>query len=316
MKIIISESMHTSGIAKLQSIGEVEILPDLWRSKKELLQKINEADALIVRNQTIVDEEVIKEGKHLKVIGRLGVGLDNIDLYAAKKFNVKVVSAKNANSVSVAEYVMAAILSASRSLPQAGEDVNKGNWNRALFTGNEVYGKTLGLIGTGEIGHRLAKRAIAFGMNVIGYDPYVREEDFPFVETGIMKADLHEVLKKGDFISIHTPLTKDTKSLISWNEFQLMKNTGVVINTSRGGIIDETALLKSLDAGQLSGVFLDVLEEEPIKIDNPLLNNHKIIITPHIAGLTNESQERISTIISDEVVNVLQGKHSLSLVRL
>ncbi|MGM7722235.1 hydroxyacid dehydrogenase [Metabacillus sp. Hm71] len=316
MKIIISEMMHPSGISRLQSIGEVELLPDLWKSKKELLQKMSEANALIVRNQTIVDEEVLKAGKNLRVIGRLGVGLDNIDLHAAKKFQVKVVSAKHANAVSVAEYVMAAILTASRSITQAGEDVIKGNWNRALFTGHEVYGKTLGLIGTGEIGHRLAKRAIAFGMTVIGYDPYVREEDFPFVETGIMKADFHEVLKQGDFISIHTPLTKDTKSLISWNEFHLMKKNAVVINTSRGGIIDEAALLKSVEAGHLSGAFLDVLEVEPIKLDNPLLNNHKITITPHIAGLTKESQERISAIISDEVVNVLQGKHSLSLVPL
>jgi D-3-phosphoglycerate dehydrogenase/(S)-sulfolactate dehydrogenase len=316
MKIIISEMMHNSGLSKLQSLGDVEVLPDLWKSKEQLLQKIIGADALIVRNQTIVDEELLRAARNLKVIGRLGVGLDNIDLHTAKQLNVKVVSAKNANSISVAEYVMTVILSASRPLLKANDDVNKGNWNRSLFTGNEIYGKTLGLIGTGEIGHRLAKRAIAFGMNVIGFDPYVRNEDFPFEETGIIKADFHEVLKHGDFISIHTPLTKDTKSLIGIKELKLMKKNGVVINTSRGGIIDEEALFQSVEVGQISGAFLDVLEVEPIKLENQLLKSKKIIITPHIAGLTKESQERISTIISNEVINVLQGRDSLSVVSL
>ncbi len=229
MKIIISEMMNASGITYLQSIGDVEVIPDLWKRKKDLLQKIVDADALIIRNQTIVDKELLSAGVNLKVIGRLGVGLDNIDLHTSKALNVKIISAKHANSVSVAEYVMTAILTASRSILKANESVNKGQWNRSLFTGNEIYGKTLGLIGAGDIGHRLEKRAAAFGMKVVGYDPYIMDTDYPFVETGIAKADFEEVLSLGDFISIHTPLTKETKSLISTREFSLMKKSGIII---------------------------------------------------------------------------------------
>lgn len=314
MKILISESLYKSGIEKLRNIAEVEYIPDLWRNQADLMNKVMDADALIVRNQTVVDQNVIEAGKNLKVIGRLGVGLDNIDLSAAKQRNVKVVSAINANSISVAEYVMAAILTASRSLIQAGEDVKKGNWNRGLFTGNEIYGKTLGLIGTGEIGHRLAKRAIAFGLKVIGYDPYIRKFDYPFEETGIIKSEFDEVLIKSDFLSIHTPLTSETRNLLSTREFNLMKNSGIVINTSRGGIIDEAALLQAIESNQIAGAYLDVLDKEPIQKDHFLLNNSNITITPHIAGLTEESQLRIANIISDEVVKVIQGKESLFIV--
>ncbi|MDR9794114.1 hydroxyacid dehydrogenase [Aeribacillus sp. FSL M8-0235] len=314
MKILISEYIPESGINRMRKIAEVEYNPDLWRNKQELINKIIDADALVVRNQTIVDQEILDAGKKLKVIGRLGVGLDNINLLAAKQRNVKIVSAKNANSVSVAEYVMAVILTASRSIIQAGEDVKKGNWNRKLFTGNEIYGKTLGLIGTGEIGHRLAKRAIAFGMKVIGYDPYIREFDYPFSETGITKVELAEVLKESDFVSIHVPLTNETRNLLSTKEFNLMKKNAIIINTSRGGIVDESALFKAVESGQIAGAYLDVLENEPVEKDYFLLNSSKITVTPHIAGLTEESQERITNIISDEIMKVLEGKESLFLV--
>lgn len=313
MKILISEYIPESGINRMRKIAEVEYNPDLWRNKQELINKIIDADALVVRNQTIVDQEILDAGKKLKVIGKLGVGLDNINLLAAKQRNVKIVSAKNANSVSVAEYVMAVILTASRSIIQAGEDVKKGNWNRKLFTGNEIYGKTLGLIGTGEIGHRLAKRAIAFGMKVISYDPYIREFDYPFSETGITKVELAEVLKESDFVSIHVPLTNETRNLLSTKEFNLMKKCNYYQHFSRG-IVDESALFKAVESGQIAGAYLDVLENEPVEKDYFLLNSSKITVTPHIAGLTEESQERITNIISDEIMKVLEGKESLFLV--
>lgn len=316
MKIVIAESMNAIGVSKLQSLGTVELLPDLWRNKNDLIQRVADADALIVRNQTKVDEAVFRAGKQLKVVGRLGVGLDNIDLAAAKKLHVKIISAKNANAVSVAEYVMAVILTSARQLEKANHDVKKGHWNRTLFTGTEIYGKTLGLIGVGAIGHRLAKRARAFGMEVIGYDPYLSAQDFPFIETGIAKVALDEVLKSGDFISIHTPLTKETRSLIGRRELRLMKKGAVLINTSRGGIVDEESLKPFIGSDHLAGAFLDVLKEEPLTKESGLLKNDKITITPHIAGLTKESQERIADIVSEEVINVLSGKTSLNLVPL
>ncbi|WP_053363465.1 hydroxyacid dehydrogenase [Bacillus sp. FJAT-27251] len=314
MKILISEFLPQSGINHLRNIADVEFLPDLWKSKGGLIEKVRDADALIIRNQTVVDQNVLYAGKNLKVIGRLGTGLDNIDLFTVNQKNIKVVSAKNANAISVAEYVMTAILTSSRNILEAGGDVKKGNWNRNLFTGNEVFCKTLGLIGTGEIGHRLAKRALAFGMKVMGYDPYVRHLDYPFVETGIMKADFEKVLRESDFISIHIPLTSETHYLFSTKEFKSMKKNAVIINTSRGGIIDEAALFEAVTSGLIAGAYLDVLENEPITRDHFLLKNNNISITPHIAGLTEESQERISTIISNEIIKVLNGEDSLFLL--
>jgi D-3-phosphoglycerate dehydrogenase len=315
MKIIISEKMPASGIARLKMVTEVEEIPDLWANKEKFINKIIEADALIVRNQTIVDRDVLAAGKRLKVIGRLGVGLDNIDVRTANRQNIKIVSAQNANSISVAEYVMSAILSANRSLSSAAEDVNLGNWNRQRFTGNEIYGKTLGLVGTGDIGHRIAKRAIAFGMKVVGYEPYLSHLSFPFIETGVEKVQFDRLLKESDFISIHTPLTIETRSMFSSREFNLMKNEAILINTSRGGIVNEHALLKAVELGEITGAYLDVLEKEPVEPDHFLLNNKRIFITPHIAGVTKESQERISDLICEEVVRVLKGMDSLMVVK-
>jgi D-3-phosphoglycerate dehydrogenase len=315
MKIIISEKMSSVGISRLKMTTQVEELPDLWANKEKLINKIKQADALIVRNQTIVDRDVLAAAKKLRVIGRLGVGLDNIDVQTANQQNIKIISAQNANSISVAEYVMSAILSANRSLSRAAEDVNLGNWNRQRFTGNEIYGRTLGLVGTGDIGHRIAKRAIAFGMKVVGYDPYLSDLSFPFIETGIEKIPFHQLLKDSDFISIHTPLTLETTSMFGSTEFSLMKKEAILINTSRGGILDEYALLEAVESGQISGAYLDVLESEPVKADHFLLNNKRIFITPHIAGLTMESQERISDIICGEVLRVLNGRNSLMVVK-
>ncbi|MDM5329300.1 hydroxyacid dehydrogenase [Neobacillus sp. CF12] len=315
MKIIISEKMSSSGISRLNIMGQVEEIPDLWANKEKLINEMIEADALIVRNQTIVDRNVITAAKRLKVIGRLGVGLDNIDLQAANQQKVKIVSAQNANSISVAEYVMSAILNANRSLSIAAEDVNLGNWNRQRFTGNEIYGKTLGLVGTGDIGHRIAKRALAFGMKVVGYDPYLHDLSFPFVETGIEKIPFHQLLLESDFISIHTPLTLETRSMFSSPEFNLMKKEAFLINTSRGGIVNEHALLEAVESGEITGAYLDVLDKEPVEPDHFLLNNKRIIITPHIAGLTTESQERVTNMICEEVVKVLKGMDSLMVVK-
>ncbi|MCI1859549.1 MAG: hydroxyacid dehydrogenase [Sporolactobacillus sp.] len=316
MKVIVSETMGESGIAILQSSADVEILPELWQDKKELLRKTRDADALIVRNQTVVDDELLSAAKQLKVVGRLGVGLDNIALATADKLAIQVISAKNANAISVAEYVMAVLLSTSRSLQAANTDVKRGNWNRSRFMGNELYGKTLGLVGVGEISHRVAKRAIAFGMRVIGYDPNRNSLDYPFSETNLIKAELNDVLRKSDFISLHVPLTKHTRSLIAVEELRQMKRTAVLINSSRGGVVNETALLAALDGGWLAAAYLDVLAIEPVRKDNPLLKNTKVHLTPHIAGLTKESQKRISEIIANEVIRVLQGKRSLNLVHI
>ncbi|MFJ5714212.1 hydroxyacid dehydrogenase [Neobacillus sp. NPDC093127] len=313
MKALITELIWNEGIAELTSHGfEVHYDEGLWGNRKKLLDVVKDYDAIIVRNQTKVDQELLDAGIRLKAVGRLGVGMDNIDLAAAKKRGIQVVYGRHANATSVAEYVMSAMLSANRPLYSAAAESRVGNWNRIKFTGGEIANKTLGLIGLGEISHRVAKRALAFGMQVIGYDPFITEYDHIVSETGIqLIKSLEDVLTESDFISLHVPLTAATHYLISKSELQKMKPTAYIINTSRGGIIDETALAAALNEQTIAGAFLDVLEVEPISQSNQLLSCETAVITPHIAGLTNESQIRTSLLVAKEVVKILKGERSL-----
>ncbi|MET3699437.1 D-3-phosphoglycerate dehydrogenase/(S)-sulfolactate dehydrogenase [Bacillus oleivorans] len=307
MKILITEMIWENGLHLLKQFGDVVYDPQLWQ-KDLLFEKIQDADALVVRNQTNVNEELLDQAPQLKVIGRLGVGMDNIDIPAAKAKNVRIVYAKNANATSVAEYVFAAMFDASRKLFQANSDVHKGNWNRKQFTGFEISGKTLGLIGLGEIAKRVAKRANSFGLHVVGYDPFVSKFDYVLNELNVQPVSLNELLTQSDFVSIHVPLTNETRNLLSIQNLQQMKSTAFIINTSRGGIINEQDLLAAAENQVISGAYLDVIETEPIHPENPLLSNEKIVLTPHIAGLTEESQLRTSELVAEEVGKVLEGK--------
>lgn len=313
MRILITEIIWNDGIEELVKQGlEVDYDENLWGNREKLLQVVKHYDAIIVRNQTKVDQELLEAGNRLKVVGRLGVGLDNIDTIAAKERGIKVIYARHANATSVAEYVMAAMLSANRPLHLADYDIRKGHWNRKKYTGEELADKTLGLIGLGEISHRVAKRANAFGMKVIGFDPFITEYDHIVSETGVqVKDSLEELLSVSDFVSLHVPLTAATKYLISETELNRMKPSAVIINTSRGGIIDENELSIALNNHTIAGAFLDVLEIEPISQSNRLLSCERVILTPHIAGLTNESQIRTSLLVAKEVAKILKGNPSL-----
>ncbi|MCM3763874.1 hydroxyacid dehydrogenase [Neobacillus niacini] len=316
MKVLITELIWNEGIEELLRHGfEVNYDESLWNNRVKLLQLIKDYDAIIVRNQTKVDHELLTAGTHLKVVGRLGVGMDNIDIAAAKKRGIQVVYGRNANATSVAEYVMTAMLSANRPLHLADADIRAGDWNRKKFTGGEISNKTLGLVGLGEISHRVAKRALAFGMKVIGYDPFITEYDHIVSETGIhLRESLEDVLTESDFISLHVPLTPQTHHLISEIELKKMKPTAYIINTSRGGIINETALAAALNSHIIAGATLDVLEVEPISPSNQLLSCENATITPHIAGLTDESQIRTSLLVAKEVVKIAKGERSLCVV--
>ena len=253
-----------------------------------------------VRNQTRVDATLLEHGPSLKAIGRLGVGLDNIDLEAARDQAIPVVLARNANAVSVAEYVMAAILQCSRNLFAADAEVRAGTWDRRRFTGSEVYGKTLGLVGMGEIGQRAARRATAFGMRVLGYDPYVALYDYPIVETGVELVDLDALLGSSDFVSLHVPLNPSTWHLFSWATFEKMKPGAWLINAARGGVVDEADLARALEGGLLGGAVLDMLEEEPVSKTSPLLRQDHVVFSPHIAGLTEEAQVKAITYLTHQ----------------
>lgn len=314
MKVLVTELIWSEGLGELEAFGDVEYDPALWQKPEVLREKVESADAIIVRNQTRIDASLLECGASLKAIGRLGAGLDNIDLEAAKSRGVPVVYARNANAVSVAEYVMAAVLLASRNLSAASEDVRSGGWDRRRFTGWEVYSKTLGLVGVGEISRRVARRASAFGMRVVGYDPYVAPYDYPAVELGVELLDLDTLLAESDYISLHVPLTPATRNLFSLESFKKMKPGSWIINTSRGGVLNEADLAKALDEEFVGGAVLDVLEVEPPRKDNPLLKHERVILTPHIAGLTEEAQANTSVLVAREVIKVLKGRPSLCVV--
>lgn len=312
MKILVTELMWEDGIEALKEKGyTVDYDMELSRKREELLSLLPGYDALIVRNETKVDTEFLDAAKKTQVIGRLGVGVDNIDLEGARERNIPVLSARNANATSVAEYVMAAMLDASRPLKDADADVRKGNWDRKFFTGYELNNRTLGLVGMGEIAHRVAKRAQAFGMNVVGYDPFVAPFDHVVQETGIKQVEMEELLKESDFISIHVPLTKATKHLINRENMMLMKPHAYVINSARGGIVHEEDLVEAVEEKLIAGAYLDVLEKEPVQKDSPLLRSEAIRLSPHIAGLTVEAQSRTAMMIAEEVDRVLNGGQSL-----
>lgn len=317
MKVVISEMNWPVGSELLRAKGwEVVYDPLLWQDRQRLKRELQSADALIVRNQTSVDAELLGWGQRLQVIGRLGVGLDNIDLPAAAERQVRVVYGRNANAASVAEYVVCAMFAFSRLLREASDDVKSGGWNRRLYTGIELSGKTLGLIGVGEIGHRVAVRAKALGLHVIGYDPYVAPYDFPVAESGIELASFERVLAEADYISLHVPLSPGTRHLIRLDTLRAMKKSAIVINSARGGIIHESELNEALERGIIAGAVLDVLELEPPPADHPLLRRDNCIVTPHIAGLTEESQVRTAEIVSREVINELEGRPSLCRVNI
>jgi len=300
MKILVTDQIHPEAIAFLKNAGfEVDEKYDI--DNKGLKEIIENYDALIVRSRTKVTKEIIEAGKRLSVIGRAGVGLDNIDTKSAAEKNIKVINTPDVSTVSVAELVIGFMVAAARFIPQATESLKRGEWDKEKFMGTELAGKTLGIIGVGRIGNAVAKRAKVFDMNVIGYDPYVKNSQ------EIKMVDFDVLLKTSDFITVHTPLTDETKHLISINEIKNMKKGVTVINAARGGIIDENALKYGLDNGIIRAVCLDVFEsEKPFR--SVLTDEYNFIGTPHIGAQTEEAQKRAGFEIAKKIVEYLSTK--------
>jgi len=300
MKILVTDQIHPEAIAFLKNAGfEVDEKYDI--DNKGLKEIIENYDALIVRSRTKVTKEIIEAGKRLSVIGRAGVGLDNIDTKSAAEKNIKVINTPDVSTVSVAELVIGFMVAAARFIPQATDSLKRGEWEKEKFMGTELAGKTLGIIGVGRIGNAVAKRAKAFDMNVIGYDPYVKNSQ------EIKLVDFDVLLKTSDFITVHTPLTDETKHLISINEIKNMKKGVTVINAARGGIIDENALKYGLDNGIIRAVCLDVFEsEKPFR--SVLTDEYNFIGTPHIGAQTEEAQKRAGFEIAKKIVEYLSTK--------
>jgi len=306
MKILVSDALSDEGIKILKDVKEfeIDIKTDL---KPEILKEIiKNYDALIVRSATKVTKEIIDAALQLKVIGRAGVGLDNVDLAAATQKGIIVMNTPAGNTVSTAELTVSMILALSRNIPQANSSTKKGEWKRSKFMGVELYNKTLGIVGLGRIGTEVAKRALSFGMKILAFDPFLSREVAE--KLGIEVAELKDVLSRADFITVHTPLTNDTKHMISTKEFAMMKNGVRMINCARGGIIDETALIAALKEGKVAGAAMDVFEKEPVSPESEFLKIENVIITPHLGASTEEAQVNVAIEVAEIVRDALLGK--------
>ncbi|MBD0380631.1 phosphoglycerate dehydrogenase [Paenibacillus sedimenti] len=304
-KVLVSDPISDMGIQMLYDASDVEVVKQPGLSEDELVAIIGEYDALLVRSQTKVTEKIMTAGSKLKVIGRAGVGVDNIDLEAATKRGIVVINAPDGNTIATCELTFAMMMSTARMIPQAYKKTVGGEWDRK-FIGVELRNKTLGILGMGRIGSEVAKRAKVFGMNVIGYDPFLTEERAE--KMGVKLGSVNEIAAQADFITVHTPLTPETRHLIGKTQFELMKKGVRIINCARGGIIDEMALVEAIDQGIVAGAAFDVFEVEPPQKDHPFLNNPKVIVTPHLGASTIEAQENVAIDVSEEVLHILRNE--------
>jgi len=311
VKVVVSELAWPQLMEILSATAQVISDDRLWSDSIRFKDELATADALVIRNQTQVNRDLLAAAPRLRVIGRLGVGLDNIDLVACRERGIQVVFGRNANAVSVAEYVFAVMMAVSRRVTEATDSVKNGAWDRRLFTGTELAGRTLGIVGLGDIGGRLAKRAKAFGMRVLATDPVVTGSSFFVAEFEVEVCDLARLLAESDFVSLHVPLIPSTTGLIGPDQLQQMKPTAWVINTSRGGIIQEEPLYQALRKGWIGGAALDVRAVEPPVANDPLSTLDNVILTPHVAGLTDESQARTAVMVAEDVRRVLLDQRPL-----
>jgi D-3-phosphoglycerate dehydrogenase len=300
VKILVADPISDSGLEVLKSNGgHFTIETRQKMSPDELKKAVADAEAVIVRSETKITADVLAAGKKIKIVGRAGVGVDNIDVAAASRQGVIVVNVPGGNTISAAEHTMAMMLSLSRNVPQANNSLHLGEWKRSQFTGTELLGKTLGLIGLGRIGREVAKRAQSFGMHVLGYDPFASEEYAK--NFNITLASLDEIYQQADFISVHVPLNDSTRHLFNAATLAKLKSGVRLINCARGGIIDEKALYDALKNGQVKGAALDVFEEEPPKKENPLFSLPNVIITPHLGAATEEAQVKVAFELAENI---------------
>jgi D-3-phosphoglycerate dehydrogenase len=308
-KIVIAETIAQAGVDLLAQRFDVDVAVGLDRSK--LLGRLADAAGLIVRSATTVDADMIAAAPSLKVIGRAGIGVDNIDLTAATERGVLVVNAPNANTISAAEQTMALMLSQARNTPQAHAKLVAGIWDRKSFQGVELHGKTVGIIGLGKIGTLVAQRCAAFGMKVCAHDPFVTEDRAR--RLGVELVDLDTLLGQADFISIHLPKTPETENLIGGDNISKLKRGVRIINTSRGGVVNESELARAIEDGIVAGAGLDVFEAEPTT-DSPLFSLRQVVVTPHLGASTAEAQDKAGTDVAEAVAAALAGELVLSAV--
>jgi D-3-phosphoglycerate dehydrogenase len=305
MKVLVMDGVSEDGLKPLRENPELEVIIGSKMTEDELCSAIASYDAMIVRSATKVTAKVFESAENIKVVGRAGVGVDNIDLEAATKKGVLVVNAPDGNTIAACEHTIAMMLALARNIPQAVSKMKDGVWDKKAFLGVELRGKTLGVLGLGRIGSSVAKRAQAMEMNVIAYDPFITEENAARLAVDVMS--LEDVFKKADFITIHMPKTKNSAHLINEQTIAQMKDGVRIINCARGGIVEEEALYQAMVAGKVAGAALDVFEKEP-NTESPLLGLPNFIATPHLGASTREAQINVAVDVAGEIVNALTGK--------
>ena len=308
MHVLIAEFMDEAAVASLQRRFATIYDAELFARREELLGAVADADALIVRNRTRVDGELIAAARKLRIVGRLGVGLDNIDLPACEARGIQVIPATGANALAVAEYVIGTAMALLRGAYFSTPTVAAGEWPReSLGNGRELAGNTLGVVGFGGIGRLTARLGRALGMTSIAYDAQIAATSAVWTEQQTTPRRFDDLLRDADVVSLHVPLTSATRKLMDAGKLALMKDGAILVNTARGGVVDERALAEALNAGRLGGAALDVYETEPLSAGSPLTGCPHLILTPHIAGVTRESNARVSMMIAEKVAAALEA---------
>jgi D-3-phosphoglycerate dehydrogenase len=303
-KVLVCDSIDQGGIDSMKRAGlTVHYKPEIGPA--ELVSSVKDYDVIVVRSRTKVPKEVVDAAAQAKIIARVGVGVDNIDVKAAEAKKIRVINAPEAASTAVAELVIGLMISLARSIPRADAETKRGNWIKKDLMGTQLSGKYLGIVGVGNIGRNIGRMARALRMNLIGFDPYPINREF-ISETGMIVTDLNTLLESADFVTCHVPATPETKYMFNSERLAKMKPTAYLINTSRGDIIDESALYEVLKSGKLAGAALDVFEVEP-PINKQLVNLTSVVCTPHIGAQTREAQALASTVIAEKVIQILRG---------
>ena len=303
MKVLISDSMSERCVEIFKNAPGLQVDVNTKLKPEELKKVIKDYHALVVRSATKVTAQIIEAADNLKVVGRAGTGVDNIDMQAATKKGIVVMNTPGGNTITTAEHAVSMLMALARKIPQATASMRKGEWEKKKFEGTEVTSKTLGILGVGNIGSVVADRAQGLRMNVIAYDPYLSQEAAN--RMGVELVSLDELYKKSDFISIHVPLTNETKNLVNKDAFAKMKKGVKIINCARGGIVNEKDLCDAIKVGIVSSAALDVFEKEPTPPDNPLLQMEEVILTPHLGASTAEAQENVAIAIAEQIVDYL-----------
>lgn len=306
VKILVADKVPEDGLKILAADGAfvVDYKPEI--TEEELANVIGEYDALVVRSRPKVNEKALENAKKMKVIGRAGVGVDNVDVKAATKQGIIVMNTPGGNTISTAEMTIAMMLSLARHIPNAHATMKQNKWDKKLFTGTEIFGKTLGVVGVGRIGSEVIKRMSSFGMRILAYDPHVSPEIMQ--KMGVEPTTVEEIVKQSDFITVHTPLNDATRGIIGENELKYMKKSAYIINCARGGIIDETALFNALKEKRIAGAAIDVYSKEPLPEDSPFRTLDNCVLTPHLGASTKEAQMNVVFQVAEQIVDVLKGR--------